>query len=403
MRGILSYNENKVREETAECILARGFAAEADLLSFNSKLAKFAWHMSKNTNVKSNSLHISLNFDPKEKLSQEKLRTIASTYIEKIGFAGQPFLVYQHFDAAHPHVHIVTTNIRLDGKRICLKNIGKNQSEKARKEIEVEFGLVKAQGRKVASDLIKPADLTRAIYGKSETKRSISNIVNAVTRSYRFTSIHELNAVLKQFNVIADCGKEGTMIRNKNGLRYSLIDNQGNQVGIPIKASSIFGKPTLSALSEQFELNDILRTQHKARLRDLIDCFNTTGNTFADFLKHLERNQVYPVLRQNEEGRIYGLTFIDNSTKCVFNGSALGKQYSAKGILDRFETKSNLSYNSVPRLPVKEEKVHQDIESIGYTRVAPSAFLDALTEASMDKSGTPYELKRRRKRKGRSI
>jgi len=41
-------------------------------------------------------------------------------------------------------MHIVSSNIQKDGSRISLHNLGRNQSEKARKEIEIEFGLVKA-------------------------------------------------------------------------------------------------------------------------------------------------------------------------------------------------------------------------------------------------------------------
>ena len=31
----------------------------------------------------------------------------------------------------------------------------------------------------------------------------------------------------------------------------------------------------------------------------------------------------------------YGITYVDLKTKCVFNGSDVGKEYSAKGILER--------------------------------------------------------------------
>ena len=65
-------------------------------------------------------------------------------------------------------------------------------------------------------------------------------------------------------------------------------------------------------------------------------------------------NQVYTVLRQNDKGRIYGITFIDNSTKCVFNGSALGKQYSAEGIFNRFERHVASQEVNTPRIPAKE-------------------------------------------------
>jgi hypothetical protein len=323
--------------------------------------------------------------------------------MEKIGFKDQPFLVYQHNDAAHPHMHIVTTNIRLNGERICLKNIGRNQSEKARKEIEIEFKLIKAQGRKVATDPIKAADLLRAEYGKSETKRAISNIVNAVTRSYRFTSIHELNAVLKQYNVIADRGKEGTLIHSKNGLRYSLIAKDGNPVGVPIKASSIYGQPTLAKLNERFSLNELLRQPHKERVKNAIDSFaGYDSKTLDDFITHMVRSQIYPVVRQNDEGRIYGMTFIDNSTKCVFNGSTLGKQYSAQGILNRFGSDQSNNKVSPPKLPAREvEGVQPHQYGTAYSK-DNFQLLQQLTEAKLDHSNTPYELRKKRRR-GRSI
>ncbi|WP_254492143.1 hypothetical protein, partial [Salmonella enterica] len=77
---------------------------------------------------------------------------------------------------------------------------------------------------------------------------TITNIVNAVIRTYKFTSLAEFNAVLKQFNVIADRGRENTLMFQKNGLMYSIINEKGEQVGVPIKASAIYGKPTLASL-----------------------------------------------------------------------------------------------------------------------------------------------------------
>jgi hypothetical protein len=44
-------------------------------------------------------------------LSKEKITEIAVEYMDKIGFGEQPYLVYQHFDSGHTHLHIVTTNI----------------------------------------------------------------------------------------------------------------------------------------------------------------------------------------------------------------------------------------------------------------------------------------------------
>ncbi|MFW1442921.1 relaxase/mobilization nuclease domain-containing protein, partial [Vibrio parahaemolyticus] len=114
-------------------------------LSFTQKAKGFERLNERNERAKTKTLHISLNFDPSEKLSETKLKNIAATYINEIGFEDQPYLVYQHHDAGHPHIHIITTAIREDGTRINTHNIGRNQSEKARKKIEAEFNLIKAQ------------------------------------------------------------------------------------------------------------------------------------------------------------------------------------------------------------------------------------------------------------------
>jgi hypothetical protein len=44
----------------------------------------------------------------------------------------------------------------------------------------------------------------------------------------------EFNAVLKQFNVMADRGAEDTMMRMKGGWVYNLINENGDKIGIPI-------------------------------------------------------------------------------------------------------------------------------------------------------------------------
>lgn len=60
--------------------------------------------------------------------------------MDKIGFGG---LVYQHHDAAHPHLHIVSTNIQEDGRRIGVHNLGNDQSEMTRKTISLSHREVK--------------------------------------------------------------------------------------------------------------------------------------------------------------------------------------------------------------------------------------------------------------------
>ena len=126
IKRALNYNEQKVKEGNAECLYAHRFLKEADRLNFYDKLLRFENLIALNQRAATNTVHISLNFGPDEKIEKEKLIEIASVYMEKIGFNDQPYLVYRHTDAGHPHIHIISTNIRQDGKRISLHNIGRN-------------------------------------------------------------------------------------------------------------------------------------------------------------------------------------------------------------------------------------------------------------------------------------
>jgi len=87
-------------------------------------------------------------------------------------------------------------NIRPNGERIDINKIGMLKSEPARKQIEQDFGLVRAESKTFKTQAaIKPADLEKAQYGRVSTKRAISNVVGSVSSQYKFTSLAELNAV----------------------------------------------------------------------------------------------------------------------------------------------------------------------------------------------------------------
>src|SRR5690606_12592281 len=86
-----------------------------------------------------------------------------------------------------------------------------------------------------------------------------------VMKTYKFTSVAEFNAVLRQFNVTAYRGEPESRMYQKKGLIYSISDGNGNRLGVPIKASSIHSKPTLVRLEQRFEKNKEQRKLHKAR------------------------------------------------------------------------------------------------------------------------------------------
>ena len=404
----LNYNEQKVQKGMAKCIHANGFLKNAEQLNFYEKLHQFERLISLNKRATTNTVHISLNFSINENISKEKLIEIASTYMEKIGFGNQPYLVYQHTDAGHPHIHIVTTNIQNNGKRISLHNIGKNQSAKARKEIEIAFKLIKAEDQKnEKSEEIRPLDLRRLTYGKSPTKRAITNVLGTVLPQYKYASLAELNAILKLYNLVADRGKEDGIIFKKNGLIYRILDEKGNKIGVPIKASSIYNKPTLSYLESKFKENEILKQEHKKSLKTSIDWIMIKPpKNLQAFKEALEKEKINLVIRQNNDGIVYGLTYIDHKTKCVFNGSDIGKEYSAKSILskcgiEQLIPKQKISVESKISNP-KSEKIDTVTDKHPELKRNLSNALDVILSPEETFNYVPYGLRKEKKKKRKS-
>ena len=64
---------------------------------------------------------------------------------------------------------------------------------------------------------------------------------------------------LQQYNVLADRGSEGSRVHKNHGLFYRILDEKGNTIGVPIKASSFHNKPTLKYLEERFAANETAR------------------------------------------------------------------------------------------------------------------------------------------------
>lgn len=410
IQAALNYNEQKTKKDKAVCLHAANYLADAKQMNFYQKLNAFERLNSLNERATTKTLHVSLNFDPSEKLPDKKLISIAEMYMHRIGFGAQPFLVYKHEDAGHPHIHIVSTTIQADGRRINTHNIGRNQSEQARKEIEQQFGLLKAERlTERRKEKIKPVNAEQINYGKQETKQAIANTVSVVFNQYKFISLPEFNAALKQFNVAAERGKKDGRMFKYGGLVYRVLDADGKMIGVPIKASSISCKPTLKHLEEKFAANRLTKENLKPLVKAKLDeCLAQLPANMRTLTTLLEQKNIHTVVRQNEEGRIYGITFTDHQHKAVFNGSEIGKGYSVAALQLKLQNASVTPSAKKPQ--VTENKIttanHRELfPEISMKSIAMSKdnLLNVLISSEQQLQNTPYALlKKKRKKKRRN-
>jgi hypothetical protein len=399
LQKTFNYNEKKVQQGTAICIGESGFLLPLNKMNFYDKLELFENRNRLNERATTKTLHVSLNFSNEEKYEPSFYMRLAEEYMTRIGFGEQPFLVYQHKDAGHPHIHILSTTIRRDGTRIETHNIGRNHSEPARKEMEVKYGLVKAENQKNHwTNKVLPFDLGKVNYGKVETKRGIAAVLNGVVGTYNYTSLPEFNAVLRLFNVMADrCAPDG-FIYSKKGLLYRVLDKNGTRIGVPIKASTISGNPTLANLEKKFENNKRLRDPLRLKLKTKIDnALSYSPASIAELSTLLASENVIVVKRQNEEGKLYGITFVDHEHRCVFNGSEVDRQFSVAGLQKLLSNHYQKQDGKAESDPLHIGKV-ADTRFIEFNGLSP---LEVLISPENEFNNIPYPFRRKRRKRKR--
>lgn len=211
----LNYNEAKVQKGVVVCLFATNYLQDAGNMNFHQKREGFERLNALNDRATAKTVHVSINFSPTDTLTESRLLHIASAYMERIGFGKQPYLVYQHRDAGHPHLHIVSTAIRSDGSRINTHNIGRNQSETARGK----SNLVPVWSRQPDAVAVRlaPSRLMR----KSDSRQGRNK---AIHRRY---GEHRFQPVQIRLPARIQCGTEAVQRRRRQG-KTDAFTGRGN-------------------------------------------------------------------------------------------------------------------------------------------------------------------------------
>ncbi|MDR0573428.1 MAG: relaxase/mobilization nuclease domain-containing protein [Tannerella sp.] len=245
----------------------------------------------------------------------------------------QPFIVYLHEDIERRHIHIVSLRVDGDGKKISDK-FEHRRSMDACRELEQKYGLIPADQKQRQDGLpLKPVR-----YDEGDVKHQIANVIRPIARSWHFQSLKEYRALLTLYNTGMEEIRGEVNGKPYRGLVYSALNDNGEKVGMPFK-SSLFGKSVgVEALEKRIEKStEIIKNRGlKERSKKVISAAMRGCGSRSDFERLLAKQGISVLFRTNDGGRIYGATFIDHEQKCVFNGSRLGREFSANVFNDLF-------------------------------------------------------------------
>lgn len=324
--GALGYNFKKVEKGEASILLAAELYQSKDgRYTMEDVIADMEALIPKNCRTKKTVFHCSLNPHPDEKLSDETLMQIAKEYMEALGYGKQPYIVFKHNDIAREHIHIVSLRINGEGKKINDK-FEKRRSKKITDTLEKKYNLIPSS--KIADKVMNETpkiDTTRG-----NIKEQVASVLRMVLKHYRFCSLGEFNAILSKYNLAVEEVKTEFRGKKYDGLVYVPTNNKGGKISTPIHASDIGRGVGYTAVQNRMQ-------KSKQAIKPLISIIRyrvlqtmrTSPKTEEDLLQRLEEQGLRVVIRKNESGRIYGITFIDDEEGVALNGSRLGKGYAA--------------------------------------------------------------------------
>ena len=392
--GALAYNSEKINREEGRLLGANKIILPTDGQIDIGRIAEnFNAFMPKTGKTRKPVLHISLNPHPDDKLTDQDFEILAREYLEKLGFGKQPFMIYKHMDIDRHHIHIVTVNVNEQGKRLNQDFLFR-RSKRITTDLEVKYNLHKAQSEKITPDMpIKKVDPNGDFscqreqsgacsnyaersrdWRETHIKRQVANTVKIVGMRYRFQTIGEYNAILSLYNVRCEQTDGRVNGREYHGLVYFATDDDGKTIATPFKASRLGKFASRTAIDGRFERAkdkiDVSKTKHK-----VADVLANVADK-PDFVAKLKAQNMDVVFRYTDEGRIYGVTFIDHNTMTVLNGSRLGKQFSANALNERFNNPQLTNDMPVPGTPVivpeQNTDTHSDTQLHSGNTQAPS-------------------------------
>lgn len=167
----VAYNERKVEQGMAELMEVQNFPtltpANYNADNFRDYLDTYS---KRNDRIKNAQFHFSVSCKGTEYTHQQLLE-IARLYLKEMGYAdeGQPLLVYAHHDTPNNHIHVITSRVAPNGKKIS-------------KEFE------KKRSRQVTMKIMEN-------YTGQKQEPSVNEVAKQAL-GYRFTSKAQYSAIL---------------------------------------------------------------------------------------------------------------------------------------------------------------------------------------------------------------
>lgn len=306
----VSYNTNKAQKDLGELMMVKnfGYLQNASAImpeEYKNYLKAFS---AINDRVKDKQFHAVISCEGKE-FHKNKLTHIAEAWLTEMGYANNPFLIVYHNDTNNNHVHIVSTRINSDGKKI-------NDSFEKKRSMSALQKIMQTDVKQEANQ-----DIDKAL------KFNISSLAQyklILERQGYSVTENEGLLILRKFDDI-----QAVISMNKVVDQISLSNNSNKRI------------LQLRAIFEKYKVvhNPEIKVLHKPTTNKSL---KTPIGYTSDLAIFLRNKFGLDIVFHGKEGKQpYGYTVIDNANKNVFKG---GEIMSLKEFIqkDRLEHRDSI-------------------------------------------------------------
>lgn len=181
----------------------------------------------KKSKTKKNVFHASLSLKEGEEVNNQKFLEIAESFMKKMGYENQPYVVYRHYDKAHPHIHIVSSRVGPDGKKIKDSNEAK-KAIKICRELEIQYSLttVRNNNSKKSKNPKELRESPTSYHPGISFKKNVVDHLSYVIRKYPDLSI----AALKRYMVNNGIELETTESNDRSVVTFYGLNAAGQRI-----------------------------------------------------------------------------------------------------------------------------------------------------------------------------